>query len=386
MIKQAVILCGGKGSRLGKLTTHIPKPLLKVNKKPFIEYQIENLARHGIKEIYLICCYKYYLFKKKYHKKKILNTKIFCFNEKIPLGTGGGLKLIKDKLDQTFMVMNGDTIFDINYLDLDKRFNKSNYIGIATTNKRGSRFGKIGNAESKINAGIYIFNKKIFKYFRNQVISLENDIFPKIKKLKKIQTIFYDKDKYNFLDIGIPSDFKKSQKKIIQSYIRPAVFLDRDGVINEDYGYVYKKNNFKWKNGIFELIKYLNDNNYYIFVISNQSGIGRGYYSLKDVQNLHEWVQHQLNKKGSHIDKFYIAPYFAGNPKYNYKDKKLRKPNTGMIDLALKEWKVNKKHSIIIGDQKSDERLALNTKIKFFMINKKNNIKKTLHKIKILSI
>ena len=57
-----------------------------------------------------------------------------------------------------------------------------------------------------------------------------------------------------------------------------------------------------------------------------------------------------------------------------------------MIDLALKEWKINKKHSIIIGDQKSDERLALNTKIKFFMINKKNNIKKTLHKIKILSI
>jgi len=85
MIKQAVILCGGKGSRLGKLTTHIPKPLLKVNSKPFIEYQIENLARHGIKEIYLICCYKYYLFKKKYHKKKFSILRSFVLTKKFHL-------------------------------------------------------------------------------------------------------------------------------------------------------------------------------------------------------------------------------------------------------------------------------------------------------------
>ena len=71
MIEQAIILCGGKGSRLKHLTKKTPKPLLKVNKKPFIEYQIENLARHGVKEIFLLCCYKYILFEKKYHNKKI---------------------------------------------------------------------------------------------------------------------------------------------------------------------------------------------------------------------------------------------------------------------------------------------------------------------------
>ena len=86
MIKQAVILCGGKGSRLGNLTKLTPKPLLKVNNKPFIEYQIENLARHGIKEIYLICCYKYYLFKKKYHKKKFIILKFIVLMKKILLG------------------------------------------------------------------------------------------------------------------------------------------------------------------------------------------------------------------------------------------------------------------------------------------------------------
>ena len=93
------------------------------------------------------------------------------------------------------------------------------------------------------------------------------------------------------MDIGIPSDFKKSHKKIIRSSRRPAAFLDRDGVINEDFGYVHKIKQFKWKNGIFKLIKFLNDNNYYVFVISNQSGIGRGYYTEKDVNNLHDWAQ-----------------------------------------------------------------------------------------------
>lgn len=382
MINQAIILCGGKGSRLRNLTKKIPKPLLNVNKKPFIEYQIENLARHGVKKIYLLCCYKYILFKKNYHNKKFYNSKVICINEKKPLGTGGGIKLIKNKLDQTFIVMNGDTIFDINYLDLNARFNKKNFVGVATTNNKGNRFGKINKSKLRINAGIYIFNKKIFKFFNKKIISLENDIFPKLEKIKKIQSIFYEKEKYNFLDIGIPSDFKKSQKKIIKSYNKRAVFLDRDGVINQDYGYVHKIDNFKWKPGIFKLIKYFNDNNYYVFVVSNQSGIGRGYYTKKDVDILHDWVQSQLSSKGSHVDKFYIAPYYAENKKYNLKDKKLRKPNTGMIDLALKEWKVKKKGSIVIGDQDSDKMLAMKCNMKFFRVSKINSLKIILKKVK----
>ena len=382
MIDQAIILCGGKGSRLKKLTKKIPKPLLRVYKKPFIEYQIENLARHGIKEIYLLCCYKHYLFKKKYHKKIFFNSKIICINEKKPRGTGGGLKLLKNKLNRYFLVMNGDTIFDINYLDLFLRFNKKNYAGIATTNNTGSRFGKIEKSKSNINAGIYIFNKKIFKFFNKSMISLENDIFPKLVKINKIQSIFYNKDKHNFLDIGIPSDFKKSHKKIIKSYIKPAAFLDRDGVINEDYGYVNKISNFKWKNGIFELIKFLNDNNYFVFVISNQSGIGRGYYSQKSVDTLHNWVQKRINKEGSHIDKFYIAPYYWGNKKFKIKDKRLRKPNTGMIDLAQKEWKIDKRKSFVVGDQETDRLLALRTNLKFYKVDGKNTIKNLLKKIK----
>jgi D-glycero-D-manno-heptose 1,7-bisphosphate phosphatase len=381
-LNQAVILCGGLGTRLGKLTKKIPKPLLIVNGKPFIEYQILNLARHRIKKIFLLCSYKYDLFKKKYHKKKFLNSKIICIDEKKPRGTGGGLKFIQRKLDKEFLVLNGDTIFDINYLDLYINFDQKKYACVATTNKIGERYGKFSKKKNIINAGIYIFRKKIFKFFNSRVISLENDIFPNLLKKKKIKTIFYESKKNNFLDIGIPTDFKKSNIKIKKSITKPAAFLDRDGVINEDLNYVHKIKDFKWKSGIFNFIKYLNDKGYYVFVITNQSGIGRGYYKEKDVKKLHLWVQKKLIKKGAHVDDFFIAPYYEKNKKFTKKDYLMRKPNTGMINLAKKKWSIDFKRSILVGDQFTDELLAKKIKIKFFKINNFVNSKRQFIKIK----
>ena len=97
---------------------------------------------------------------------------------------------------------------------------------------------------------------------------------------------------------------------------------------------------------------------------------------------MHNWVQKQINKKGSHIDKFYIAPYYWGNKKFKLKDKRLRKPNTGMIDLAQKEWKIDKRKSFVVGDQETDRLLALRTNLKFYKVDGKNTIKNLLKKIK----
>lgn len=384
MLDQAVILCGGFGTRLGSLTKKTPKPLLKINDKPFIDYQIKNLARHGIKEIILLCCYKYNQFKKKYHNKKFLSSKIICFNEKTPKGTGGGLLMIKKKLNKYFLVINGDTIFDINYLDIFNKSKKNKLACIATTNKTGIRYDILSSKKKFINAGVYVFNKKIFKYFKSKVISIEKDIFPKLILNKEIQTVFYDKNKFNFLDIGVPEDFKKSKIIMKKSEYKPAFFLDRDGVINEDLGYVHNKKKFVWKKNIFKLIKLINDNNYYCFVISNQSGIGRGYYTINDVNKLHNWVQDELRLRGCHIDQFYIAPYYSGNKIYSEKDKNLRKPNTGMIDLAKKEWTINMSKSILIGDQETDKMVAKKIKVKFYIMkkNEKINLKSIIKMIK----
>ena len=92
-------------------------------------------------------------------------------------------------------------------------------------------------------------------------------------------------------------------------------------MINYDYGYVYKKENFKFKEGVYKAIKLLNDNNFLVIVITNQSGIGRGFYTKKDVENLHIWVNRKLQLYNAKIDKFYFSPYFKKQKgKFSEKD------------------------------------------------------------------
>ena len=119
-----------------------------------------------------------------------------------------------------------------------------------------------------------------------------------------------------------------------------AAFLDRDGVLNHDTGYVHKIKDFKWKKNVFEAIRFLNTNKYLVIIISNQSGIGRGYYTEKSLKKLNMWIQKQLKKKKAYINKFYHAPYYKYSKLKKYRSGYLdRKPNTGMIKKLLKNGK-----------------------------------------------
>ena len=143
LINQAVIFCGGLGSRISKITKKIPKPLIRVNGKPVIEHIIKNLARFGINEILLLCGYKSSLFNKKYNNKKFFGAKIKCINESKPLGTSGALLNSRKYLKKYFILCNGDTFFDINLNDLIMNFHKEkkaiSYIALKRI-KRNSRY------------------------------------------------------------------------------------------------------------------------------------------------------------------------------------------------------------------------------------------------------
>lgn len=150
-----------------------------------------------------------------------------------------------------------------------------------------------------------------------------------------------------------------------------AVFLDRDGVLNHDYGYVHTIEKFKWIKGVKKAIKYLSEKNFIIIVITNQSGIGRGYYKLRDVKILHDWILKELKKVGGIINDFYICPHHPKFAKGIYKKKCLcRKPNNKLFLKAIKKWKIDIKKSFMVGDQKSDKQAAIKTKIKFFYKSK----------------
>ena len=391
VIDQAVILAGGLGTRLGNITKKIPKPLIKINNKPFIEYLLFNLSRQGFRKVLILCSYKSHFFFKKYHNKKYFNLKIICLKENNPAGTGGALLNAKNFLKNTFLLCNGDTYFDINLNDLSSNFDKKKMLLLlaVTSSESKNRFtnlninkknGLVKNVNLRtssqigyVNAGHYICSKKILSFIKKEC-SLEKNVFPLLIKLNKLYARIYTNSFKKFLDIGDPKDFYKAKNFINKILFKPAIFLDRDGVINKDLGYVIKKKDIIWKRDIFKFIKYYNDKGYYVFVITNQSGIGRGFYSEEELLDLHHWMNSKLRSKGAHVDKFYYAPYFKDSINLKYrKGSKFRKPNKGMIDLALKEWNVNLKKSKFFGDSEIDRNVAQKSNLNFELVkfNKK---------------
>jgi D-glycero-D-manno-heptose 1,7-bisphosphate phosphatase len=140
---------------------------------------------------------------------------------------------------------------------------------------------------------------------------------------------------------------------------RPAVFLDRDGVINVDRGYVAKPADFKWVAGAVAAIKALNEAGYYVFVATNQSGIARGLYSEREMQALHDYIARKLAAKGARIDDWRHCPFHAEGTVAQYKRASdWRKPAPGMILDLMRAWPVDRAKSVLIGDKESDMRAA----------------------------
>ena len=161
--------------------------------------------------------------------------------------------------------------------------------------------------------------------------------------------------------------------------INKACFLDRDGVLNEDIGYLHKSEDFKWIDGAVEAIKLLKKNNFLVIVITNQSGISRGYFTAKDVTNLHEWMNKILKKEDIQINDF----FFSGDLPNNNPESR-RKPSPKMINEAVEKYNLDKTRCFMIGDKLSDLEAAKNAQIKGFLFNKsnlKNFIEKILDKI-----
>jgi D-glycero-D-manno-heptose 1,7-bisphosphate phosphatase len=137
-------------------------------------------------------------------------------------------------------------------------------------------------------------------------------------------------------------------------FLRPALFLDRDGIINEDLGYVYKVSDFIFKSEIFEIIRKANESNYWVVVVTNQSGIGRGIYTLDDYQALTKWMLERFTEQNCKIDLVLHASLDpnANNP--SELEVLRRKPNPGMILEAAETLNIDLKNSVLIGDQERD--------------------------------
>lgn len=157
---------------------------------------------------------------------------------------------------------------------------------------------------------------------------------------------------------------------------RPALFLDRDGVINVDYGYVFKPECFHFIEGIFELVAAANRLDYLVVVITNQAGIGRGFYTESDFQIVTDWMLSQFVKRGVHIDAVYFCPHHPEAVIEQYRQESdMRKPAPGMLLKAAADLNIDLKTSIIVGDKDSDMQAGLAAGVQFLLqFNKENGV------------
>lgn len=365
---QAVILAGGKGTRLGERTAHTPKPLLAVAGRPFIEYLLNELKRHGATEVILLVGPSEEPYRTSLGDGDRFGLRLTYVEEPAPAGTGGAIRFAADRLDDRFLLMNGDSWFDVNLLRLTAPLPDGFVARIALRELADTgRYGRVEIAEDGrvrsftekagarpgfINGGVYWLDRGVLDRVPAGNHSLEREIFPALTAEGRLMGTPLSG---RFLDIGTPADFDLADRTIGAWSRRPAAFLDRDGVLNEDRGYVHLPDQIEWRDGAARAVARLNDAGYFVFVVTNQSGIARGYYDEDTVGSLHCWINGQLARSAAHIDAFYYCPHHPTEGAAPYRRAcDCRKPAPGMLIQAMDEWPVDRAGSFLIGDKATD--------------------------------
>lgn len=391
-LSDLIILAGGRGSRIKCYLKNKPKPLIKIGNTSILEKILYQFCKYEFRKIFIICGYKGKQIIKKFNNQLMNFNEIICLKENKPMGTAGFIKKNIKIFTPTFYVVNADSYCDFDF-EKFKKIKLNNSLGkiILTKNKSYNSNNKLNNLnilKNKViyenynnnfmNAGIYFLKNKCFNLnTKNENLSIENDIILPLIKKKKI--LGFKSNKF-FLDIGTPSNLKKAKTLFDKNFTKPAIFLDRDGTINEDIGYLHEFRDFKLKKNILKLLKYLSKRKVYLFIVTNQAGIGKKIFTLKQFINFQKEFKHFFSNHNIYFDEVIFCPYHIDAKIKKYKKKSLyRKPGNLMVESILKRWNINKRKSLFIGDKKKDQLCAKKSNLKFFYYH--NNLDRTIKKL-----
>lgn len=385
MISEAVILAGGFGTRLAHVLGNVPKPMAPVAGKPFLTYLLDQLQDAGVKRVILATGYMHEVVCG-YFGNQYRDIEILYSQETQPLFTGGAIMQATHYVEgEDFLVLNGDTLFTIDFEQLSNHHVLSKSITIALRKVDDtSRYGAVEVCGSKIisfheksdshgagviNGGIYAVNKQWLMsvcHDMPQKFSFEKEILQKHIGFEGV--VFND----YFIDIGIPEDYHRAQNEF-SSLFKPDIFLflDRDGVINKyiDGGYVCSWDDFEWLPDIKHTLALLSQRYNRIFVVTNQQGVGKGCFSQETLNDIHHRMLSEVSEAGGRIDKVYECVALTSEKSPN------RKPNIGMALQAKRDFpEVDFTRSVMVGDALSDMQFGYRAGMRCVYITRNNPV------------
>jgi dTDP-glucose pyrophosphorylase/histidinol phosphatase-like enzyme len=370
-IRQAVILAGGKGTRLGEITRAVPKPMLPIaGGRPFLDYLLETIERHGYEDILLLGGYLGEVLEAAYDGRRMGGATIRVLREKAPLGTAGALTIARETLGARFLMMNGDAFFDINLRALEQASHQSGATATLALRRvpDAARYGRVIEEGGKvvaflekdasrpgpgvINGGVYVLKREILDLVRDLPCSLEQDVFPTLVQRGQIRGLKFDG---YFLDIGLPETLEQGHRELPKVRVRPVALLDRDALVHVADGDSFRSGAFQWTNGAVEAIRTLNDRGYYVLVTSHWSGGAQATQAAGDERRLSAAMQERLALEGAHVDRFHGETDFAAGlaPKHAI-DAAKREPVAIPIFEVMNEWPIVGERSFFISVSRDD--------------------------------
>jgi D-glycero-D-manno-heptose 1,7-bisphosphate phosphatase len=374
-------MAGGKGTRVAKVNSEIPKPMLPIGGKPVLEWQIECLERQGITDIILIVGYQGGVIKEHF------GDSFRYITENEPLGTAGALWYLKKEIKDDFLLLNGDVIFDIDIDRFYQAHRKNNAVvtlfthpnnhpydsGIVIANKQHRVISWLTKEDkrewykNRVNAGLHFLSPRIFEKLNTEnpsKLDLDRDI---LKPMIAEETLFvYDSPEY-VKDMGTPERIKETEIDIQAGKInaknlhnkQKALFIDRDGTINKYIGFLRNIDEFELIPETVEIIKKANESGSLVIVVTNQPIIARGEVSWKELDEIHNKMETLLGEQGAYVDDIFICPHhpdkgFSGErPEYKI-ECDCRKPKPGLLLQAAEKYNIDIIQSIMLGDSEVD--------------------------------
>lgn len=372
-IRQCAVLTGGLGTRLGAVAGGLPKALQPCGGQPFLFWLLRELSRFGVERVLLLTGHLAEAVEAALPGIRAALPKpldIHLSREPAPAGTGGALWHARGALDERFLLVNGDSLLDANLahlladaaadgpevlarLALRQVADASRYGVVERDGARVTAFRERPPAAAPgvINAGVYVLRRALIEAIAPPC-SLERDVLPGLAAQGAVRGSVLDGW---FIDIGIPADLARAQAELPARLRRRALFLDRDGVVNVDHGYVGSRARFEWTPTARAAIRMASDAGWHVFVVTNQSGVARGRYSEADVIALHRWAIDEVRRAGGTIDDLRYCPHHTEAALDAYRrDCDCRKPQPGMLRSLIAAWGLDPAACVLIGDQMTD--------------------------------